>query len=94
MSKKILRYSLAVQGEQQIQMPSGAVVLSAGLTPRGEVSVWALGDSDDVATARTFYVVGTGAESPLWHEVERAAFVGTVVQPAMNAVWHVFQEGS
>lgn len=94
MAKQIRRYSLALQGEQQIKMPSRAFVLSAGLAPWGEVSVWAMVDSDDVDELRTFYLVGTATEHALPEEVERAAFIGTVIQPAMHAVWHVFQEAS
>lgn len=94
MAKQIRRYSLAIQGEQQIQMPSGAVVLSAGLAAWGEVSVWAMVDPDDVDEPRTFYLEGTTTGHTLPEEVERAAFIGTVIQPSVHAVWHVFQEAS
>lgn len=90
MTKKIYRYPLAIQGEQRVRMPKGAYVISAGVAPTGEVSVWALVDPEASPIERTFFVVGTG--NPVWEEVQRAAFVGTVVGQARPQVWHIFQE--
>ncbi len=83
----IWKYTLAVQDEQTISLPSGAQVLSVQ-TQGGVVCLWAMVDPAMPKVERMVYVRGTG--HPISMEIGPVDFVGTVQLFAGDLVWHVF----
>ena len=67
-----------------IRVPQGALILSAGLDPAGDICVWARVNPDEPKVSTNIHVVGTGQEVP-----EGAVFVGTILHGPW--VWHVFK---
>lgn len=66
--KTVWKFPLALAGEQRIDMPAGARLLS--VQPQGEgVCLWALCDPDAKKEPRVIVIVGTGHQAPeedLW----------------------------
>lgn len=69
----------------------GAEVLSCGLDGNGNLSVWALVETEEDPAELSFYCVGTGWDlTHLLPDEVDINFVGSVTQGGY--VWHVFQE--
>lgn len=89
MAKTVFKYTLE-KGNTAIDMPKGAVVLSAHA--QGEsVCIWALVDRDNIADTerRTFELWLTGEE--IYPEVSRI-YIGTVLLRGGTLVIHVFEK--
>lgn len=86
MTTEVWRYEVRPLTTQQISMPQGAQVLSVAEHPLGDVSLWALVDTNAEREMREFTVAGTGwAVNP-----DSARYIGTV--PLREGlVFHVFE---
>lgn len=82
--KIVYKYPLKVEDEQELNLPFGAVVLSANF--QGEaLCIWALVDMDeDFVKKQIIYIHGTG--HPIIEENSR--FINTVFIDSL--VFHVF----
>lgn len=84
--KTIHKYALPQSGIWTVALPTGAEALHVDLDPSGQLSLWALVDTDQVNyTNRTFHVIGTGRRVP-----DNLKHLGTVRQA--DFMWHVFEE--
>ncbi len=86
MSRRIYKYPLRISGEQDVEMPEGAELLSVG-GQGGELVLWAQVDPDARLVRRKVILYGTGHE--LRDEPHR--YVGTVQFGIF--VWHVYDGG-
>jgi hypothetical protein len=82
----IWKYELEITGEQDIEMPAGATILSVA-GQNGKLCLWAYVFPDNPLERRRVEVHGTG--NPM--KPRDRKFIGTVLLGAF--VWHVF-EGS
>ena len=83
--KSIWKFKLELSCEQDVQLPTGAKVLTAQYQ-NGSLFIWAVVDPMEVETGyRRFLIFGTG------HEMSDVAmrYISTVQQGAF--VWHVFE---
>lgn len=83
--KTIHKYRLNITDQQTVDLPRGALILSAGLDPAGVLCLWAAVDTDKPAQPREIRIFGTGhpvPETPI-------RFIGTVNQGSF--MWHVFE---
>jgi hypothetical protein len=88
----IYKYPLKLTGEQTIEMPRGAEILSVQ-DQGGTICVWALVDTKSETKQYTFRIYGTGHELPEqcgMFERMIYAHVGSVQQDGF--VWHVFMD--
>lgn len=85
--KAIFKYELEVTDQQSIEMPQGAVILSAQVQ-KCKICIWALVDSGALYERRVFRVIGTGdeIEDGVFHR-----FIGTVQMLDGRLVWHIFE---
>ena len=83
--KVVYKYQLKIADQQNVLMPRGPKILSAGLDGMDRVCVWALVDTDKPTHVRSIRVAGTGYEL---EDAEMWTFVGSVMQSRF--VWHVF----
>ena len=83
----IYKYSLALLGEQQLELPLGAKVISV-MNQDDTIVVYALIDPDEQTTHMvTFYIKPTGRPFP----EGGMAFLGTVSYgPTHSLVFHIF----
>ncbi len=82
--KTIYKYVIEVEDEQEVNLPLGAMVLSAAFQGKN-LCMWVLADKDqDFSTNQTVYVHGTG------HNIieENSRFINTVFIDSL--VFHVF----
>lgn len=86
---RIYKYELGNLGENKVEMPQGAQVLSAKIDPKGDVCIWAIVNPELENELRTFFVVGTGWDLPEAFSGKLIDFYGTVIQEPY--VWHVFE---
>lgn len=86
---KIYKYKLYELGENKIEMPQGAQVLSAKIDPQGDVCIWAIVNPELKNELRTFFVAGTGWELSDAFSGKPIDFYGTVIQEPY--VWHIFE---
>lgn len=98
--KTIHKYPIEINDKVSVEMPEGAVVLSAqyqGL----HLCLWAAVDADRPMENRGFRIFGTGQPMPPeWdHYVDEAftwaappKFIATVQHPTMPLIWHIFGE--
>jgi len=71
----------------QIQMPTGAMLFTAGLDGAGKMAVWAFLEAQTKEREPVFiHVIGTGWQMP----EGQMKFLGTIVKDTL--VWHVFQQ--
>lgn len=83
----IYKYPLKVERKQVVQMPLGAIILSAQF--QGDVlCIWARVDTDKPAVNRLIHVYGTG------HEMESHIhrYIATAQMLSTGLVFHVFEE--
>ena len=76
--KTIHRYPLQAEDVQEIEIPGLIRPLSAGLDPKGELSIWAYRESDEKSKPVTLVVtcILTGHEAKL---TKNDKFLGTVL---------------
>jgi hypothetical protein len=85
----IYKYEINIGADTTIEMPIGAVVLSAH-EQNDRVFVWAIVDTTTNAkTKRHFKVFGTGHPIERWN---RMRYIGTAFCAGGALVWHVFEE--
>lgn len=88
--KSVFRYQIGELNQDGIfavQMPVGAKVLLAGeQEARGELSLWALVDSEAPMETRRFQIAGTG------HEVKGGEHVASFILHDGFHVFHVFEQ--
>jgi hypothetical protein len=78
-------------GRQEVQMPRGAMPLSAGQDPDGSLAVWALVDPRAESVSREFEVLFTGERVRQPRATRAPVFLGTVI--ADGLVYHVYDHG-
>jgi len=84
----IWKYQLEIKDEQEILMPKGSLVLSAGLQ-NNIVCIWVLVDSSTGEHEPiTIKIFGTGNPLPIMPPTFR--FIGTIIQTPF--VWHIFAQ--
>lgn len=88
--KKIYKYTLEVEDEQQIEMPEDAEMLSVQIQ-NGSICVWAIVDTASHVPVhlQKFYVRGTGHETK---GVEDKIFLGTIQMQGGALIFHVFYD--
>ena len=82
--RTIWKFSIALHNEQFVQMPKGAVVLSAQVQ-NGILCLWADIETHNDNETRHIYINGTG--NPIQQPAD-ARYVSTVIMDAF--VWHVY----
>lgn len=83
----IWKYPLIIEDEQTLQMPRGAVILSAQVQ-HGSLFLWAMVDPTQPHDERDIEIIGTGME---FSEAPRN-YIGTVQMAGGNLVWHIFEK--
>ena len=84
--RTIWKFKLEITDTQVVSMPDGAVVLSVGLDPFGDLCLWAVVDPSRPKKPESFTIFGTGNPAP--NTLDRRGFIGTVVMKSF--VWHVY----
>lgn len=85
----IWKFTLSIQGYQEVQMPAGARILSCQVQD-GCPQLWAIVDPRKAMKTRTIAVRGAGHDFAPLHE---GVFISTVQQVGEQLVWHVFDLG-
>lgn len=85
--RKIFKYFLQAKAVQMVEMPKGAVVLTAQ-AQRETICVWARVDPDAPPIKRCFIVYGTGERADDIAE----EYVGTAQLQNGDFVFHVFTD--
>jgi hypothetical protein len=80
----VYKYPLQITDTQEVSLPFGCDVLTAGLDPQGAPSLWATVDTSQPPIPVTVMVVGTG--NPIPSTPQR--YISTFTQA--GNVWHVF----
>lgn len=81
---KVFKYPFAIEKIATIEVPSGSVLLHAGLDPVGTPCVWAIVDQNNPKTLIEIFVVGTGHDVP----EQAPRHLGSFVR--LDEVWHIF----
>lgn len=81
----IYKYPIEITDRQEIQMPFNAIVIHAGLDPKGVPCVWAEVESNKRLAPVELFIVGTGNPMP----EKSTVHIGSFVQGPF--VWHVFK---
>lgn len=90
----IWKFPLEIVDGQEVKMPRGAKILSAGII-NDTVNLWAMVDNmEAVKESRLIRIHGTGHHV---YKFDLLTFIGTVIQPISNPnvpalVWHIFEE--
>ncbi len=81
------KYPLKVDRRQMVEMPLGAIILSAQFQGNN-LCLWARVDTDKPPVNRIIHIYGTG------HEMESHIhrYIGTAQMPHDILVFHVFEE--
>ena len=85
MTRTIWKYQLQITDQQQVFMPKGAVILSAGVDNENKLCIWAAVNPKAPKHVRAIRIVGTG--NP-FEDSDMYRFVGTV--PMYPLIWHIF----
>lgn len=83
----IWKYPLQVADEQVISVPRGCEPLSVQFQ-EGTLCVWVLADVTADMVDQTVHIYGTGGQ--MTHDVTGEKHIGTVQEPELPLVWHVF----
>lgn len=83
----IYKYPLSVAGEQLLDMPKGANILTVAMQ-RGAVYIWAIVDPEAAKEQRTIAVIGAG--HPLG-DLARLDYIGSVQADYGQLILHVFE---
>jgi hypothetical protein len=84
---RVYEYDLTVIGQQIIEMPVGANLLTVQLQ-HGNLKLWAAVDSN-IMTKRSIIIIGTGYEISYTPK----KYIGTFQMMNGNLVFHVFDGG-
>lgn len=82
----IHKYLLDLAEYQEVEMPSGARILTAQVQA-GDIFLWAKVFTDAPDEQRQIHMYGTGQKLP---EMTKLMYLGTVQMGAF--VWHIFEE--
>lgn len=82
----IYKYVLQAVDYQEVEMPSGARILSVQ-NQYDEIVIWAKVFTTAEPERRQIHIFGTGSPLP---EMAKLMYIGSVHQPPF--VWHVFEE--
>lgn len=84
--KVIYKHILQITDRQTLELGANDEPLSVQFQG-GNLCLWVLHDTNEPKVPREFAIYGTG------HPVEQAAgdYLGTVQQPSVPLVWHVFE---
>lgn len=85
--KSIWKFPFEITGEQKIFMPRTAKILSVQVQ-HGTPCIWALVDTDEQKTERTFIVHGTGHPC----SCDASEFIGTFQISGGALVFHLFEK--
>lgn len=84
---EVWKFTLAIEGEQDVVMPEGAELLHVA-EQYGKLALWArVIPTGQREVARTILIRGTG--HPVWTQPH----IGTVITAGGELVWHVFDGG-
>lgn len=83
----IWKYPLIIEDEQTLQMPRGAVILSAQVQ-HGSLFLWAMVDPTQPHDERDIVIIGTGME----FHADALNYIGTAQMAAGALVWHIFEK--
>jgi hypothetical protein len=72
-----------------ISMPLGARVISAGIDPNNDLCVWAEVNPSNAYTFRSFMFLGTGMPIPKTPEGKTRKFIGTANRGPL--IWHIYE---
>ena len=86
--RTIYKYALDAKGEQIIDMPGDALILSAQVQ-NGTICLWALVNPGAAPTQHKIAVFGTGHPFDL---TDSWRFIGTVQMHGGALVFHVFED--
>lgn len=86
--KTIWKYPLKVAGEQVVEMPEGAKIISAQMQG-GQLCLWAIVISCRAVESRRICVFGTGHDISTDRAYE---FIDTAQMAGGSLVWHVFEK--
>lgn len=89
MNKTIWKYELKITDTQLLEIPKDAEILSVQFQ-LGILCLWVLVNPKNDLEERTIEVFGTGHNVQCDMGIERK-YIGTVQDPAMDLVWHVFE---
>ena len=82
---RIWKFPLEIVFEQEVELPKGAVILTAQARSDNTLSLWAICDQSAIPSPRTIMLVTTGDTPP-----EGPALYISTVQ-LQRTVYHVFQ---
>lgn len=86
--KKIYKYPLNITDTQEIEMPSGSIILKGG-EQFGELFIWSIVDPEsELIESRTICIFGTGNELP--YNINRHRYIDTIISEN-GLVWHIFE---
>lgn len=89
--RTVWKYELPVTDRPRIVMKKDAEILHIDHQKYSlYLQIWALVDTDKEDIERFFTVAGTG--HPLNHLRDNQKFLGTVIDPDLNLVWHVWTD--
>ena len=83
--QRIYKYPLQVTDVQMVQMPIGAVILTAQ-NQNEVVTLWAMVEDKELIEFRAIHIFGTGHPIP---EKYNGKYIATV--QAEGFVWHIFE---
>lgn len=89
MAYAIYKYELLTQGEQLVQMPRGARLMSIQ-NQAGKTVCWAIVNPDEAKVARRFLGFTTGGELP---NGDPGKYIATVMYNGGSFVLHWFDAG-
>ena len=85
--KQIFKYSVESLGNFEVEMPTGAQILTVQ-TQGAEPVLWAEVNPENEMEVRKFRVIGTGKE--IADDGERV-YVGTFQMVGGGLIWHLFE---
>jgi hypothetical protein len=86
--KIIHKFPLQIVDIQEIYLDWDAQFLSAQMQD-GVPTLWAMVNLTNSSGKRTIRIIGTGHPIP---EGTKRTYLGTVQQPELGLVWHIFEE--
>ena len=83
--RQILKWKLAITGQQEIQLPVGSAILAVQIQ-RDDICIWVNCDPSAVNERRIINIFGTGQSLP----DRPGKYLGTIQMMKGQIVWHVF----
>ena len=84
---KIFKWTLRIDGWQEIEMPIGSQILSMQIQNENP-QLWVLADENNATEKRSFITCGTGQEIP----VDVVDYIGSYQIKNGSLVFHVFEQ--